>query len=489
MIDPRTPVLVGAGQVTVHGGEPLEPLAMMEQAARAAAADAQAPALLERLQSVAIVDAISQPLGDPAAALAQRLGARPAETVRSGLGGNGPQALVNDLCTRIADDGLDVAVVAGAEAMATVTRLMKQGEAPPWPQSDDRAPSRMLGDDRPGSSEAENAAGLIAPIFFYPVFEHALRGAAGRSRADHLRAISELWAGFSAVAAGNPYAWSRERRGADELATADEGNRRVSDPYLKLHNSHIGVDMGAALLLCSAEAARAAGVPRERWVFPWAGAQGHDHWFATERDELHRSPAIRLCGEAALGHAGVDRLDHVDLYSCFPSAVQIAASELGLGLDRALTVTGGLTFAGGPGNNYSTHGIASLADRLRESGDGAVGLATALGWYATKHALGVYSAVAPDRAYRTFDVQDDVDALPRREFAAGYAGEAAVESYTALYERDGRPGMGIVVARLADGRRTAAKSHDPDVLADLVDGQDPLGRTVRVTAPDGFAFV
>jgi acetyl-CoA C-acetyltransferase len=487
VIDPRTPVLVGVGQVTVHGGEPLAPLALMEEAARTAAADAEAPALLERLQSVAVVDAISQPLGDPGAALAERLSARPAETVRSGLGGNGPQALVNDLCARIAEDGLDVALIAGAEAMATVTRLMKAGEQPPWPQSDDRRPTRVLGDDRPGSSDAENAAGLIAPIFFYPVLEHALRGAAGRSREEQLRAISALWAGFSEVAAGNPHAWSREARTADELATQGPGNRRVSDPYLKLHNSHIGVDMGAALLLCSAGAARAAGVPRERWVFPWAGAQANDHWHVTERDELHRSPAIRLAGEAALGHAGVEALDHVDLYSCFPSAVQIAAAELGLGLDRPLTVTGGLTFAGGPGNNYSTHGIASLAVRLREDPD-AVGLATALGWYATKHALGVYSAREPRRPYRTRDVQEQVDALPRRELVPGYSGEAAVESYTALYERDGRPGMGIVVARLADGRRAAAKSHEPDVLAELVDGPDPLGREVEITALEGFAF-
>lgn len=486
MIDPRAPVLVGVGQLTVRDGDGVEPLALMERAARAAAEDAGAPGLLARLQSVAVVDAISQPLGDPGALLAARLGATPAETLRSGLGGNGPQTLVNLVAGRIASDGLDVALIAGAEAMATVTRLMKAGEQPPWARSDAGVPSRVLDDgSRPGSSAAEDAAGLIAPIFFYPVFEHALRGAAGRSRDAHLRAISELWAGFSAVAADNPHAWSRSARTAEELATPGDGNRRVSDPYLKLHNSHIGVDQGAALLLCSAAAAEAAGVPRERWVFPWAGAAAHDHWFVLERDELHRSPAIRLAGEAVLD--AVPSLDHVDLYSCFPSAVQIAAGELGLGLDRPLTMTGGLTFAGGPGNNYATHGIAALATRLRADPE-AVGLATALGWYATKHALGVYSCQPPPRPFVAHDVQAAVDALPGREVAVGYAGDAEVESFTALYERDGSPGMGIVVARLEDGRRVATKSHDADVLGELVSGDDPLGRAVRVTAPEGFAF-
>jgi acetyl-CoA C-acetyltransferase len=465
-MDPRAPVLVGVGQVVNRDGEVLEPLALMERSARLAAEDAGLR--LGRVQAVAVVDAISQALADPGAVLAQRLGITPAETTRSGIGGNGPQLLVNQLATRIAAGELDVALLAGAEAMATLSRFMKQGEAVPWR-------SESVPAERPGSSETENAAGLIAPIFFYPLLEHALRGAAGRDRDEHLRHISALWAGFADVAADNPHAWSRDRHSADEIATESDGNRKVSDPYLKLHNSHIGVDMGAALILCSAEAAQAAGLPRDRWVYLHAGAHGNDHWFVSERPELHRSEALRLAGEALATEP-----DHVDLYSCFPSAVQIAARELGLALDRPLTVTGGLTFAGGPGNNYATHGIATLAERLREDPD-SVGLATALGWYVTKHALGVYSCREPERPYVAHHI--DVSDRPRVEVAT--AGEGAVESYTALYERDGRPGMGIVAARLGDGRRVVAKTHDPAVLDDLL-GDDPLGRTVSVTASDAF---
>ncbi|MEA2123659.1 MAG: acetyl-CoA C-acetyltransferase, partial [Solirubrobacteraceae bacterium] len=235
-MDPRTPVLVGVGQVVNRDGEPREPLALMEDAARLAAADAGLA--LDRVQCVAIVDAISQSLADPGAALAARLGATPETTTRSGLGGNGPQLLVNQLAEQIATGALDVALVAGAEAMATVSRLMKQGEEVPWTSE------AGWSDERPGSSEAEIAAGLIAPIFFYPLLEHALRSEAERTRPDHLRHISELWAGFSAVAEGNEHAWSREAHTAEEIATESAGNRRVSDPYLKLHNSHIGVDMG-----------------------------------------------------------------------------------------------------------------------------------------------------------------------------------------------------------------------------------------------------
>jgi acetyl-CoA C-acetyltransferase len=166
--------------------------------------------------------------------------------------------------------------------------------------------------------------------------------------------------------------------------------------------------------------------------------------------------------------------------------VQIAAAELGLPLDRQLTMTGGLAFFGGPGNNYATHGIAEVVTALREDPD-AFGLATALGYYATKHAVGLYSGTPPETPFQAFDVQDQVDALPRRALAENHAGEATVESYTAIFERDGSAGMGVVVGRLGDGRRCAVKSHDPDALAEL-QASDPLGRTVTVTAPEGFAF-
>src|SRR5262249_22302959 len=161
-------------------------------------------------------------------------------------------------------------------------------------------------------------------------------------------------------------------------------------PYTKLLNSNNMVEQGAGLILCSVEKARALGIPQDRWVFPLAGADAHDHWFMTNRADLCSSPAIRLAGRELFETAGVgaDDLAHVDLYSCFPSAVQIAAEELGLGIDRPLTVTGGMSFAGGPWNNYPMHGIATMADRLRED-TGAVGLCTANGGYTTKHALGL----------------------------------------------------------------------------------------------------
>ena len=258
----------------------------------------------------------------------------------------------------------------------------------------------------------------------------------------------------------------------------------VSFPYPKLCTANMQVDQGAAYIVCSAAAARAAGVPEERWVFPLSGADGNDHWFISERPELHRSPAIRLAGAAALEGAGlgIDDIALVDLYSCFPVVVQMAAAELGLALDdpdRPLTLTGGLTFGGGPGNNYATHGIAQAVGALRRAPESAA-LVSGLGWYATKHSLGVYAARPPahggGRPFAWRNVQPDVDALPRCTVDAGATGAVRGRDlhrhlrprrgprarHPRLPHPRGQPGLGQRVRRRLAGpalRRGGHRAH------------------------------
>jgi acetyl-CoA C-acetyltransferase len=201
-------------------------------------------------------------------------------------------------------------------------------------------------------------------------------------------------------------------------------------------------------------------------VFPVSGADANDHWYVSNRWDLHSSPAIAAAGRAALGAvgAGIDDVAFVDLYSCFPAAVQIGARALGLPLDdptRPLTLTGGLTFAGGPGNDYVTHSIATLVERLRSAPPSTLGLVTGLGWYVTKHSVGVYSSSPPEQPFRAVDAQADVDALPRRELAPDAEGPVVVETHTVTYDRDGTPANGIAACLLPDGSRTWATTTEP----------------------------
>jgi acetyl-CoA C-acetyltransferase len=384
-LDPRTPVIVGVGQVLqrVDEGEGREPVDLLADAFRAADDDRGATGrLTPAADSIRVVQILSWRYRDPARLAAERLGADPKHTLYTGSGGHLPQVLVGRAARDIVAGRADVVLVGGAETWRSRTRVRAAGGHRSWArQPDGVEPTETVDPDAGFSHPAELKAGVLLPVHHYPLIESALRTAAGRTPTDHERAVAELWSRFSRVAAGNPYAWDRRSYSAAELLRTGPDNRMVALPYRKRWCSNNQVDMAAGVILCSAERATAAGVPRDRWVFPLAGAAANDR-LLSERADLARSPAIRAASRRALALAeiGVDDVAHVDLYSCFPSAVELAAAEMGLPLDdddRPPTVTGGLSFAGGPWNNYVGHAIATMAARLRVQ-PGAVGMVTGL---------------------------------------------------------------------------------------------------------------
>ncbi len=473
-VDRRAPVIVGVGQTSQRVGPAAAkpPIELLADAARTADADTLASAsLLDRADVVAVVAIGSWRYPDPGAFLARRLGIAPRATAVSTVGGNSPQLLIDEFADRIQRGDCDVVLVGGAESMHTRWRARREPRVElEWESGDDPPCPLVIGDDSPGSSDYEMAHLAVAPTMVYPLFETALRAKLGHGIDEHQRYVSELWSRFSAVAAGNPHAWSQVAYSPEEIRTIGADNRVVCFPYPKRMCANIDVDQGAAVLLCSYEAARAAGVPDDRIVFLHAAAEAHDHWFVTERRSLTESPAIKATGAAALGAAGIglDDVGHFDFYSCFPAAVQIGRDALGIGPDdeRPLTVTGGLGFAGGPVNNYPTHAIAAMVDVLRAR-PGAYGLTTALGWYVTKHAAAIWSTRPPDEPFRRIDVQAEVDAHPGRDVAGLVQTEATIEATSVAFERDGNPSVGILTALTDDGRRVMANTRDPDQLRDM----------------------
>jgi acetyl-CoA C-acetyltransferase len=493
-LDPRLPVLVGAGQLSNRvdrGAVPLEPADLMVEALRLAEVDSTGTGLLARADSVRVVNELSWQYRNCPALVAERIGASPRQTVYSVMGGNYVQSMVNRAALDIAAGDADVVVLAGGEAWRTRSAVRSSGGTLDWTEQPDDTPApEPFGVDEPLSAPEEVARGIFLPVQVYPVFEIALRAAAGLSVAEHQARIAGLWSRFSEVAAANPHAWIQQAYTPDEIATATPDNRMVGFPYTKRMNSNNMVEQGAGLILCSVAAAEAAGVARDRWVFLHAGTDAHDHWHISRRQDLHSSPAIRLAGRAALELAGIgaDDLAHIDLYSCFPSAVQIAADELGFGLDRQLTVTGGLSFAGGPWNNYVMHGIATMAGVLRDDA-GSVGLCTANGGYVTKHAFGVYGTEPPAAGvFRWQDLQAEVDAGPSCRLVAEHEGAVTVEGYTVMHGRDGGPETAIAAVRTPDGGRAWGTSTDAATMASMC-ADEWVGRKVDLTADGTFHAV
>ena len=493
-IDHCTPVIVGVAQTQRRPdpSEATEPVDMMVDALRLAADDSGARRpLLERADSIQVPEVVSWPYTDPGALVASRLGLEVAETVYGTMGGNTPQSLVTDAAAGIAAGRHRVVLIVGAEATYTRLRARKQQIWLEWPKQTGTEPTRRFGEPLPGVSEAEAARGLELPIQIYPILETAVRAARQNPVSSHRAEIAELWSRFSAVAAGNPHAWSPQPRTPAEIATPAPANRMIAFPYTKAMCAFSDTDQAAAMILCSVDAARDAGVPEDRWVFPWCGADTHDHWFLSQRADLHSSPALRAAGRATLGAAGIgiDDVAHLDLYACFPVAVEVAAAELGIPLDdpaRTPTVTGGNAFAGAPGNNYVSHAIATMVEALRAD-PGSLGLVTGVGWYLTKHAVGLYSTAPPPQTFQASRPQAEVDALPGRTPADGYTGPATVEAYTAMHDRDGAPNLGLVACLTTGGRRAWGATRKPDVLAAMTT-EDLCGAAAHVGADGTLDF-
>jgi acetyl-CoA C-acetyltransferase len=331
---------------------------------------------------------------------------------------------------------------------------------------------------------AEIHAKLLRPADIYPVFESAMATRAGATPAEWRARIGAFLSRSSEVAAKNPYAWFREALRPDEIAKPSPDNRITAEPYTKRMNSFANVDMGSALLITTLAVARAAGLA-DRAVFPWAGANNADVAPAARAD-LDRSPAIRAAAAATFAAAGVglDEIDHIDLYSCFPVAVEVGAAEIGLALDdpRGLTTTGSMSFFGGPGNNYTSHGIACTALRLREGG--RFGYASGNGGLLSKHSIGLYGSAPPPRGFVRADTSAAQSAIAAAalDVVCEASGKAIVEGSTVIYDRSGGVEAAPVIARLSDGRRVVAVA-EPEILPELA-GRFLVGETIEVSGSE-----
>ena len=469
MANPRTPVIVGVGQFLNRIeslDDAIEPVEMMLRAVRRAEADAGVGGFLDQAQSVRVVRGMWG-YQNPAALIAERLGAFGAQTAGTLIGGNQNQALMHHTAAEILAGKFDLVLITGAENGNSAGKARRAGEALAETRARGRPDFVFGAAQQPEHHPCEVARGIRRAIQVYPMYENAYGHARGATPKEHLRTVSELWARFNDVAQENPNAWVRENLTAEEIRTPSPRNRRVSHPYTKYMNANMSVDMAAALIVCSLERAKRLGIAQQRLVYPVSGAEGYDHSSASVRDNFHTSPGVRITGERALELAGVaaEDLDFVDLYSCFPSAVQIAASELGLPHDRPLTVTGGLTFGGGPLNNYVMHSIARTVELLREKPEGHA-LVTGNGGNLYKHAHGVYSGAPPRRDFQWADVKARIAALPKRNCLPAYEGSGAVESYTVMYQDD-KPRIGHVSFLTTGGERTWVNVEDRALLADM----------------------
>lgn len=481
-IPPNTPVLVGIGVATRREDDPacaLEPIDLMLEAVRAAGADCGAPVLLAEVGSIAV------PRGrwryrNPSGEIARAVGATGATTIVSSVGVL-QQTLLADACQAIADGTVESALVTGADAGYRLLRTRLAGSRAKERDQDDE-PDVRLEPKAELRHPAEVAAGMNMPVGLYAILESARRAASGTSLDEHRDRLATRYAGFAQIAAANPDGWTRTALDAATIRDHGPRNPMQAFPYTRAHCSTWNVDQAAALLFCSARRATELGIDRSRWVFPLASAESNHMVPLSMRADLIRSPGADAAARAVLDAAGIEAadVDLIDLYSCFPIAVETFADALDLPSDRDLTFTGSMAFAGGPYNNYVFQATARAARLLRE-GAGRTALTSCVSGILTKQAFALWSIEPPLGGFVRRDVTKEVAAAAAEvPVAENYAGGGRIAGYTVLHERGEAP-RAVVLIDTDGGARALAVSEAEETIAGM-QREEWVGRRVQVVA-------
>ena len=498
-VNDETPILVGCSQhIDKNGAEGLNYLEILEVAAKKAIKDCESSfSIEESLDAISVIRFVADtPNRDSTTtsmwgypnmprSLSNSLGADISQEIYTSTGGNSPQLAVNEMALRIKRGDISCALIAGGEALDTFVSRLKSGKKIEWNDNPGGLPE-IIGSTREGSSEHEKIHGLLDPSVVYPLFANGLRRKDKTTVNEHMQEIGYLFSSFSKVASKNKYAWFPLYRSAEEIYKIKPENRVVGFPYTKYMNSIMRVNQSAALVMMSAKKARELRVPESKWIFLQAGACLNEIWNVTERINFHSSPAIKKCVHSALKMANLklENLDFLDIYSCFPCAVQIAIQEIGLHPNdpRGLTLTGGLPYFGGPGNAYVLNSMASLIDKLRKN-PGKNGLITANGWYLTKHGAGIFSSTPFEgewnQVVNTTSMQAEIDNLNHHNFTESAEGPGTIETYTISNSRK-KAEKAIIIGRLRNGKRFLANSFEASELQAMMN-QEMLDAKVIVS--------
>lgn len=482
-VDPTTPCIVGTARHTWHDADPQrEPLDMWADATAAClddaadGADVAATAVRRAIDDLGLVHCQSWYYDDPITRCADRLGVADGHRQQSLLAGTSPQRLLDSAAVRMRDGATSVALVVGGEAFATAAVLRRSGAAPDWSFPHPSPPALPIDIDR-WYLPTEIAHGVLPAWLTFALLGQARWAQRGGRDDDRARMAARI-ARFSEVAASHPEAWFRNALTAEEFATPTAANRPIATPYTKWMTAFMDVDMASASLMVTHETADAWGVPPERRVYLRGFGFARDAVHVGNRASLHSSPAMRAATTAALDTASMtlDDVDVIDLYSCFPAAVEFAIDALGVDDDdpRGLTVTGGLARYGGPSSNYMGHSISHVVDRLRDT-DAEHALVTGVGMHMTKHVAAVWStrpgrlsAELVDEPQSWFGPEGGSPG--ERPVTAEATGEGAVVSASVVHDFAGAEPRVVAICELDDGSRCYATSRADDVVDAVASG-------------------
>jgi len=448
------PILISGAQYTHRKSikERLDPLTLMVKSAKKALDVKNSENLKEHIDALYMVNINSWSYQDAPAELSKILNINPDKKIYLSDGGNTPQMLVNRAAKRIYDGKKKAILILGGEASYSVYQAKKERIKLSWPKKEE--PDYIEGQIWHGTNKFENKYNLIIPPYSYALFETAYREANEISIEEHRNNMGILFENLSKIAAQNPYSWTKKSYSREEIISPSHNNRMICYPYTKRMCSNMFVDQSAAVLMITEEIAKKLEIPKQKWVYLMGASDFQNIFDITRRPKLSVSPAANIGSKIALKQAGlkIDDIDIFDIYNCFPSIVEIISKEIGLKRndDRPLTLTGGLSYFGGPWSNYSLHAVATAVEKIQQNPNLTL-MVIANGGYNTKQSFGIYGKKPPKLGFGELNTREFQEIILNEELAEPIKrakGVIKILAYTLIYERNGTRKYGIAIGKV-----------------------------------------
>lgn len=484
------PILISAAQYTHRKSENerLDPVSLMVKSAKDALDIPKSEKMKELIDSIYMVNINSWSYRDAPGQVNEILGIDPQEKVYLSDGGNTPQMLVNRAARKIYQGFKKNILIIGGEASYSVYQAKKGRIKLSWPKKED--PEYMEGEIWHGTNDFENKYKLIIPPYSYAIFETAYRAAAGLSIDKHRKQMGKLFEKFSQIASRHPYAWTKKAFTREEIINSSPNNRKICYPYTKRLCSNMFVDQSAAILITNVQIAERLDIPKENWIYLMGASDFQNIFDITRRPKLYNSPAAKVGYKVALKQAALslEDIDMFDIYSCFPSIVEIISDELGIKEDddRQLTLTGGLPYFGGPWSNYSLHAIATAVNKIQQNSDLKI-MIIANGGYNTKQSFGIYGKEPPKYGFNEIDTHDSQNKILNKRLPEPLKktkGMCKILGYTLIYEREGTRKYGIAVVKIDNNRNTLAIIKGTHEDLGILEREDIVGKRFPIFYDD-----
>ncbi|MDA9143552.1 acetyl-CoA acetyltransferase [Gammaproteobacteria bacterium] len=473
----NTPVVIGISSIQQKGSydDLDEALILMEKATQKAISDSTNPNIVN------YIDQIQIPKGfwkyrDPGKWIAKRNGMKSAKTTVTKIGVL-QQNLINTACKDIVDGKINASLIIGGEARYKKIQALKENKVFVETELNTNPDYYVKADHDLQTQDERDELGLMA-VGYYAILETAYRAQKKLSIQEHKEKISKLYEVFSKIAKENPDGWLDKSLTANEIIEASKSNPLQALPYNKFHCTSWNVNQASAIIICSENLANNLRIPSSKRVYPVASSESNHMIAPIQRPHLSKSYGLDLAVKFIKDVCRNNNIEPnlYELYSCFPIAVQMFSDSLGLNENQSKTVTGGMSFAGGPLNNYMIHSTVKMLSKIR-SDHSNIGLVTGVSGMMTKQALALWSK-KPLIDFITKDVTEEAKLKEAPvQMSEELEGMATIIGYTIFKDNNGEL-KAVIYSEDSKKKRKVLISYDKEILKSMGE-EEWVGKNIK----------